>query len=191
MQLPWSAVIVVEPIGSLQDRAKAGRTDRLIAEAAALARTLHFRSEPTVSRALTVFDVLGTSPGCSCIRTYRTQSLALGSDLCGRSLDHPRSEAAASASASRIRAGCRDTWKCYEFGGIAASMKEHGIRLTTGQLVIDNLSPDHFARNPELGPNLVDHAFFVVSIIESGANRIGGCQELLGERSGLSLAVGC
>lgn len=46
-------------------------------------------------------------------------------------------------------------------------MKEHGVRLTTGQLVIVNLSSDHFARDPELEPNLVDRSFLVVSIFES------------------------
>ena len=59
-----------------------------------------------------------------------------------------------------------------------------------GQLVIVDLSPNHFTRNPEFEPNLVDQPFLGVLIFESGTNRIGRGQELRSECSGLSLAVG-
>ena len=69
--------------------------------------------------------------------------------------------------------------------------KVQGIRLTRSQLVILNLAPNHFTRNPEFASDLVDQSLLGVLIFKSGADRIGRRQELRSECSGLRLAVRC
>ena len=58
-------------------------------------------------------------------------------------------------------------------------------------MVILDLSPNHFAGNSKLGPELVDHGFVGLLVFKPSTNRTGRHQELINERSRLGLAVGC